>query len=102
MVLKLVTDNFGPGDTLVDTEVTSKNIAAQAFVTSNGEKLLLINKSDATVDVALPKLSGTETFTVVDENSGENPPRVEAVSNGKVTLAPFAVGVVRKGPDRGR
>jgi hypothetical protein len=94
MVLKLVTDNFGPGGTLVDTEVTSTNIAAQAFVTSNGEKLLLINKSDATVDVALPKLPGTETFTVVDENSGENPPRVEKVSNGKVTLAPFAVGVV--------
>jgi hypothetical protein len=96
MVLKLVTDNFGPGDTLVDTEVTSNNIAAQAFVTSNGEKLLLINKSDATVDVALPKLPGTVTFTVVDESSGENPPRVETVSNGMVTLAPFAVGVVSK------
>jgi hypothetical protein len=93
-ILKLLPDNFGPGDVLVDTTVNSSRVAAQAFFTSEGQKLLLINKSNAAVQVMLANSRDASTLTVVDESTGENPPRVEKVSNGVVTLAPFAVGVL--------
>jgi hypothetical protein len=92
-ILKLLRDNFGPGDVLTNTTVNSSHVAAQSFGTSEGKKLLLINKSNATAQVTLPAGCST-TFTVVDEATSENPPRVETISNGVVTLAPFAVGIV--------
>ncbi len=102
-VLKLIRDNFGPGDILPDTNVTSSHVAAQAFQTSKGEKLLLINKSNSNVEVALPDFpGGRSTLTVVDEATGENPPRLEDVSNGVVKLAPFAVAVIANSKDERR
>ena len=49
-VLKLIKDSFHSGDQLVDTTVDSGDVAAQAFVTPAGHKLLLANKRNRTVD----------------------------------------------------
>lgn len=93
-VLKLIKDNFHPGDRLVETNVAgSHQVAAQAFATSQGHKVLLVNKLNCPAEVALPQ-SARYTFSVVDGETGENEPRVVRGSGSSVTLSPFAVAVL--------
>ena len=47
------------------------DIAAQAFVTSAGKKLLLINKRNRVIDVTLPTGAQNANLSTVDEGSGE-------------------------------
>src|SRR5580692_6340400 len=48
-VLKLIHDNLGPGDALVNTDVAGDGVVAQAFVTGRGKRVLLINRSNRPV-----------------------------------------------------
>lgn len=91
-VLKLLKDNFGPGDKLVETNLNTSDLAAQAFVTTRGKKLLLINKHDHPIDLTLP--TGAFSAVSVDEASAEGPARTISITGSKITLAPFAVTVV--------
>ncbi|HZZ37857.1 MAG TPA: hypothetical protein VFE06_01920 [Acidobacteriaceae bacterium] len=94
--LYLISHNFGPGDKLVPTQSSSSDIEAQASITSSGRKILLVNTSDKSVPVTLGdayKGNGLRA-QVVDEQSGEQPPRVEQLHGSQITLAPFAVAVV--------
>ncbi len=60
-VLKLLHDNFEPGDKLVDTHSDSPYVYAQAFVTAQGErKILLIGKRDRGFQVSLPGFGGAQ------------------------------------------
>jgi len=96
-VLKLLKDNFGPGDKLVETSLPgeiSSDVAGQAFVTAKGKKLLLVNKRDHAFELPLPAGSDHATAAAVDVQSGEGPARSVPVSGGKITLDPFAVTVV--------
>jgi hypothetical protein len=92
-VLKLLKDNFGPGDKLVETGTSQlPYTVAQGFVTAKGNKLLLINKHDQTIEVPLPE--GAKQAQAVDVESGEGPARSIEIQGNKITLAPFAVTVV--------
>jgi hypothetical protein len=94
-VLKMIKDNFHPGDTLVNTKVqSSQDIAAQAFLTPAGKKLLLINKRNRTVEVAFPKDVQASALATVDEASEEGPARISRPAGETLQLAPFAVSVV--------
>ena len=93
-VLELLKHNFGPGDRLVPTQVASPDVAAQAYRTAAGRKLLLVNKSDAPVSVDLPPEAANARMDVVDTSTGENPAQSSTVSGTQVTLPPFAVAVV--------
>ncbi|HEY3390877.1 MAG TPA: hypothetical protein VGK38_14965, partial [Prolixibacteraceae bacterium] len=53
-VLKLLKDNFGPGDKLVSTSINASNVSAQGFNTKEGKKILLINKKNEEVQLQLP------------------------------------------------
>ncbi|MFZ0747334.1 MAG: glycosyl hydrolase family 39 [Terracidiphilus sp.] len=95
-VLKLIKDNFHPGDKLVETKTAGEdgeNIAAQAFVTSSGRKLLLANKRNRAIDVPLAD-AGNATALTVDEQTGDGPARSVKPEEGKIRLEPFAVTVV--------
>ena len=92
-VLKLIKDSFHPGDTLVYTSISSDDLAAQAFITPTGRKLLLVNKRDRTVDVSLADASSASALTV-DVETGDNPARIVKPENGKIRMGPFAVTVV--------
>ena len=97
LVLKLLKDNFGPGDKLVATSIpgaAGNDVAAQAFVTAKGKKLLLVNKHDHAVDLPLPSGSDSAKAVAVDPQSGENPARAVAITGGKITVEPFSVTVV--------
>jgi hypothetical protein len=94
--LKLLNDSFHRGDRLVETgtrDSIAADVEAQAFVTPAGRKLLLINKRDRAIDIAIPDAGDTSILTV-DEQSGENPARAVIPHDGSITLQPFAVTVV--------
>lgn len=96
--LSLINEHFGPGNKLVTTTSNSPDVVAQAQITATGQKLLLVNTSDYAVAVDLSGVFVDPPLKVelVDETSGENPPRTERVSGHLVELAPFAVGVVSR------
>jgi hypothetical protein len=92
-VLKLLKDSFHPGDKLVETTINSHDLAAQAFLTSGGRKLLLVNKRNYAIEIALPE-ANTGSALTVDLQSGEGPARSVKTASGKIVLEPFAVTVV--------
>lgn len=93
-VLKLLIDNFGQGDQLVQTGINTGDIIAQAFITSSGKKLLLINKVNKTTSLTLPGKTAITGVSSVDISTGENPPVSYLLKTGKLTLKPFSVSVV--------
>jgi hypothetical protein len=94
-VLSLLKDNFHPGDQLVATTLSShSDIAAQAFVTPAGKKLLLINKRNRVIDVKLPDGAQNANLLIVDEASGEGAARSSKEDGPQLKLSPFAVAVI--------
>ena len=93
-VLELLKHNFGPGNILVSTRVEGSDVAAQAYRTAAGRKLLLVNKQNATVGVDLPPETKGALIEVIDPTTGENPAQGRTMSGTRVTLAPFAVAVI--------
>lgn len=92
-VLKLLKDSFHPGDTLVETSIYSKELAAQAYLTPAGRKLLLVNKRDRAVEVPLEDAAKASALTV-DLATADGPARGVTSADGKIKLEPFAVTVV--------
>jgi hypothetical protein len=93
-VLKLLRDNFGTGDKVVVTSVNSPGIFAQGNLTPDGaRKILLINKRNREIEVALPGASqATEEY--VDQSTGYRPPASTHLTGDLVTLHGFDVAVV--------
>jgi hypothetical protein len=92
-VLKLIKDAFHPGDKLVETALHSSDVDAQAFVTSGGRKLLLVNKRNREIAVSLPDADKT-TALAVDRETGDGPAHGRQLASGTIKLEPFAVTVV--------
>lgn len=94
-VLKLIKDNFHPGDILVNTSVSpSKIIAAQGFIASSVYKLLLVNKRNRVVDVRLPQALVGKNEWIVDEATGESAGREVKHIGRMIELPAFAVAVI--------
>jgi hypothetical protein len=92
-VLKLLKENFGPGDKLVRTSFDSQDVIAQAFITTNGKKILLINQRKKEVMIKLPPGIKGGTVAIVDVSTVNGAGTMQ-VTNNKITLKPFAVGVI--------
>jgi hypothetical protein len=93
-VLKMIVDNFRPGDKLVDTQVSGGNLLAQGFVSSRGErKLLIVNKRDVEYRLTLPEAKGGK-LEVVDQTTGSNLPATSSIDGDSFTLGGLAVAVV--------
>ena len=99
-VLKLLKDNFGPGDTLVNSWMSGNEpdapdaVTAQAFVTAKGKKLLLINKRNKTVRLVMPAAFKGATIRVVDPSTKDERPREYVADESTIELKPFAVAVI--------
>jgi len=92
--LKLLRDNFGPGDKLVETKLGTPHVFAQGFVTPQGtKKLLLVNKRDRSFQLSLSGV-GHARMDVVDQNTGLNGPASSELTSDQLTLPGLAVSVV--------
>lgn len=93
-VLKLLHDNFVPGDKLVETHLDNPYVYAQAFVTRQGQrKLLLVNRRDRAFEVGIPDSQGSEV-AYVDQSSNSKPPRSARLSESRLGLSGLEVAVV--------
>ena len=93
-VLKLLHDNFGPGDKLMDTSNKSPYVYARGFTTRDGkQKVLLVNKRDHAVVVSIPGVANGHV-DVVDQQTAFQPPAGSQLGSDRVTLGGLAVAVV--------
>ena len=93
-VLKLLHDNFGPGDKIIDTTSSLPYVYVQGFVTSDGKhKLLLINKRDRSFDSTIPGGNGAEV-AYIDQTTGFQPAAKAQLSGENYSLQGLSVAVV--------
>jgi len=93
-VLKMLRDNFGPGDKLVDTDSSLPYVYAQAFVTPEGKrKILLLNKRNRAFEIELPGAEGAQV-QLVDQTTSFQPPASSTLTGNRITLGGFAVAAV--------
>jgi hypothetical protein len=93
-VLKLLKDNFGPGDRLAETSSPEEAYTVQGFETSHGKKLLVLNKRNREEKVTLPTEADGSSITLVAPSTGDNEPAKETLAGHMLTLQPFEVAVV--------
>ena len=93
-VLKLLKDNFGPGDKLVETSSSSSDLAVQAFDAKAGKKLLILNKRNREVTVTLPADVDGAPVALVAPSTADGPAATEKISGRTLKLQPFEVAVV--------
>ena len=96
-VLKMIKDNFGPGDALVETLtgfMSPSAYTAQGFITKAGKKVLLLNKRNKTLLVKVPTDFKGAKQSTVDLSSGEQPPAQSVIHADTIILKPYAVTVV--------
>ncbi len=98
-VLKLLRENFGPGDKLVemerlDNEAVSPHVYSLAVVKPDGKRrILLVNKRDRPFDITVPGATGgMEEY--VDQTTAFAPPASIKLANEKITLNGLSVAVV--------
>ena len=93
-VLKLLHDNFGPGDRLVETSGSNAFLTLQAFATSNGKKLLVVNKRNRQQSISLTSEVQNASVDFVAPSTDDGKPHSGALANGSLVLEPFEVAVV--------
>jgi len=93
-VLKLLKDNFGPGDKLVETKDDNHNLSIQAFQTSHGRQILIVNKHLKEEEVTLPQDFKAAHIILVAPSTGDHSPASKAFSEQTIKLEPNEVAVV--------
>jgi len=96
-VLKLLHDNFEPGDKLVDAEtgLGQPYVYALGFVTQGSKKkLLLINKRNREFDLSLAGATGGQ-IDWVDRTTGFHPPASAKLASDSIRLSGYSVAVVK-------
>jgi hypothetical protein len=94
-VLKLIKDNFGPGDKVVSIDGDrSPFVSSLALITKGGKKrVLLVNKRDRPMTVNIPSASGgSETYA--DQTTGFDPPATKPVTSDDIQLKGYSVSAV--------
>ncbi len=94
-ILKLLKDNFGPGDKLVETTNPSRSLSIQAFETGHGKVLLVINKRNRTEQITLPAEAEGATVSLVAPSTGDHAAAKEQLQGHVLSLQPFEVAVVQ-------
>jgi hypothetical protein len=93
-VVKLIHDNLGPGDKIIDLENPSEAVLMQGYVTRGGErKVLIVNKRDHAIKMNLAGAQGGK-LEVVDQRTASNPPSTRTIEGEVFELGGYAVAVV--------
>jgi hypothetical protein len=97
-VLKLLKDNFHPGDKMVaekeGKEGDPSDVTVQGFITPQGKKVLLVNRTNKERIVTLSAELQNASSLTVDEATGDEAPRAGKAEGANFKLAPFAVTVL--------
>jgi hypothetical protein len=97
-VLRLLHDNFNPGDMLFHMNSFRSDIDAAAFENASGvKKLLVVNKRNRGIVLQLPPEFAHGSITTVDVTADVSRPAAQPWSSSTLTLPPFAVTVVSAG-----
>src|SRR5713226_4160097 len=92
--LKLLHDNFGPADKIVEFAPDHPYLTGLAVVTKAGKrKMLLVNKRDRNLDVSIAGAAGSR-FDYVDVTTGFQPPASAKLASDKLMIHGFSVGVL--------
>jgi hypothetical protein len=92
--LKLLKDNFGPGDKLVETKLDNPYVYAMGVVKPDGKKrLLLVNKRERDMTLAVAGAAGGRV-DFVDASTGFGPPGSQKLDGEGFALHGLAVAVV--------
>ena len=98
-VLKLLHDNFVPGDKVVEIETkrddpSNPYVYSLAFATHDGKKrVLLVNKRDRPFEISIAGAAGgSEQY--VDQTTAFQPPTTAKLAGEKVTLGGYSVAVI--------
>lgn len=93
-VLKLVHDNLGPGDKIVEIADDNPYVYALAFLTRDGRRrILLINKRDRKFDVSVTGAAAGQ-ISFVDQTTSFHPPATAKLSSDKLTIGGYSVAIV--------
>lgn len=95
-VLKLLRDNFGPGDKLsaISSGLSGAFVYSLPVVTKDGKRrVLLVNQRDRTVDIAVAGAGGGK-LEFVDQTTAFHPPASGKLESDQVTLHGLAVAAV--------
>ena len=97
-VLKVIKDNFHPGDKLVAEKPAKdgapSDVMVQGFITPQGKKVLMVNKTNREKTVKLSSELQNASSLTVDEKTGDDEPRAGKAGGADLTLGPFAVTVL--------
>jgi len=96
--LKLIKDNFHPGDKLVanaEQMFASPDVEVQGFITPLGKKVLFVNKTNTEKTVKLQADLANGATLTVDDQTGDEAPRAGKADGAELKLAPFAVTVLQ-------
>lgn len=98
--LKLLRDNFGPGDKLVEIAPFSSSAQGRNYIYSlavvdrlGKRKLLLVNKRDRDFAVSIPGATGGQ-LEAVDVTTGAQPPSKATLDSDQFTIHGFSVAAV--------
>ncbi|HEX4425697.1 MAG TPA: glycosyl hydrolase family 39 [Terriglobales bacterium] len=97
-VLKLLRENFGPGDKIVETEpfdsAASNYLYSLVVVKPDGKRrALLVNKRDRPFDISVPGATGGRE-EYVDQTTAFDPPGSIKLTTDTVTVRGLSVAVV--------
>ena len=96
-VLKLLRDNFSPGDKLVENAVSGPmdaHVYTLAFATHDGKRrLLFVNKRNRSFDIVVVGAAGGKV-DYVDQTTGFKPPHTAALNGDSFRLQGFSVAIV--------
>jgi hypothetical protein len=96
--VKLLRGRFGPGDKLVRTSQPGPYVYAQAFLSrDNQRRLLLVNRRNRDIEIAVPQAGGA-IIQYVDQTTGFHPPASAKLAGDAVRLGGYAVAVVELMP----
>jgi hypothetical protein len=101
-VLKLLRDQMSIGDQTCNADVESASseafgpgVIAEGYRSANGtRKILIINTRNGPAQVTFNSKVDGARVEVVDESTGERPPKVSRLDSPRLSLQPFAVAVV--------
>jgi hypothetical protein len=93
-VLKLLHDNFGPGDKLVEIELSGPYVYAIGLITHDGKhRILLVNKRNRSFEVSVAGSTGGQVDSV-DQSTAFQSPATATLTGDVVKLSGFEVAVV--------